>query len=279
MHFLPGSTGSNVVERQSFESELNAKLDFRQCAEWIMKEVTVYHGKIHDTLGCTPRKAFTHYKNQGKYDSSRVISKENEVRFLIDFCPTSFGHKVHSYGINFAGRRYESDALEKYVGEELDVKYLQYDLSYIWVKVPGEFLKIRCSYTRDGLAMHWESYSNHKQLSKRVPALINKASGTIDDEFAPAAMDRQEEILQEAAAMKTAFMNAPKQPALPPPRTSVERVDLDEVEKHSIDDSKVYVQTGDDIWEEDDIFQPRIILDTEEIDLLVPVLIIDLKES
>lgn len=281
VHFLPGSTGSNVVERQSFESELNAQLDFKQCAEWIAKEITVYHGKIHDSLGCTPRKAYIHYKSQGNYDSSRIINKEDETRFLIDFCPTSFNHKVHSYGINFAGRRYASDALKDYVGDELDVKYLQYDLSYIWVKAPNEFLKIRCSYTRDGLSVHWESYSNHKQLSKRVPSLINKASGTIDDEFAPAAMDRQEEILQEAATMKTAFMNAPKQPALPPPPLpSAERVDLDEVEAYPIDDSKVYAQTDDVIWEEDDdIFKPRVIFDTNEIDLLVPVLIIDPKES
>jgi len=280
VHFLPGSTGSNVVERQGFESELNAKLDFEQFAEWMLKEITVYHGKIHASLRCTPRQAFTHYKSQGKYDSSRVISKEDETRFLIDFCPTSFGHKVHSYGINFAGRRYASDALEEYVGQNLDVKYLQYDLSYIWVKVPHGFLKISCSYTRDGLAMHWESYSNHKQLSKRMPGLINKASGTIDDEFAPSAMDRQEEILQEAAAMKTAFMNAPKQPALPPPLPpSAEEVALDEVEVHPIDDSKFYVQTDDVIWEEDEILRPRIILDTDEIDLLVPVLIVDPKEG
>lgn len=282
VHFLPGSTGSNVVERQSFDSELNATMDFKQCAEWMMKEVTVYHGKIHATLRCTPRQAFAHYKAQGKYDLSRNISTEDEQRFLIDFCPTSFSHKVHPYGINFAGRRFASDALEDHVGQKLDVKYLQHDLNYIWVKTPHAFLKIPCSYTRDGLSTHWESYSNHKQLSKRMPALINKASGTIDDDFAPGAMDRQKEIVQEGEALKTAFMSAPKQLALPQPLPaphSLETHDLEGVEEYPIDESKVYVQTGDDTWEEEDIFKPRIILDPEEIDLLVPVLIIDSKET
>ncbi|MDE1529283.1 Mu transposase C-terminal domain-containing protein [Pseudomonas sp. NPDC089408] len=282
VHFLPGSTGSNVVERQSFESELNAKMDFKQCAEWMMKEVTLYHGKIHRTLGCTPREAFAHYRSEGKYDFSRVIGKEEEERFLIDFCPTSFNHRVHSYGINFAGRRYAGDALEEYVGQRLDVKYLQHDLSYIWVKAPSAFLKIRCVYTRAGLSMHWESYSNHKQLSKRMPALINKASGTVDDDFARAAMDRQEEIIQEAEVMKTAFMDAPKQlvlPAPPPPPPSTEKVDIHDVEEDLIDDSKIYVHTDENVWEEDDIFQPQIIPDPEEIDLLIPVLIIDPKET
>lgn len=282
VHFLPGATGSNVVERQSFESELNATMDFKQCAEWMMKEVTLYHGTIKRTLGCTPREAFTHYKSEGKYDSSRVIGKEEEERFLIDFCPTSFDHKIHPYGINFAGRRYASEALEEYVGQRLDVKYLQHDLSYIWVKAPHAFLKIRCTYTRAGLSTHWESYSIHKQLSKRLPALINNASGTVNDDFARAAMDRQEEIIQEAEAMKAVFMNAPKQlalPAPPPAPPSTEKVDINDVEVHPIDDGKTYVQTDEYVWEEDDIFQPRIISDPEEIDVLVPVLIIDPKET
>ena len=95
-------------------------------------------------------------------------------------------------------------------------------------------------------------------------------------------MDRQEEIIQEAEAMKAVFMNAPKQlalPAPPPAPPSTEKVDINDVEVHPIDDGKTYVQTDEYVWEEDDIFQPRIISDPEEIDVLVPVLIIDPKET
>jgi hypothetical protein len=95
-------------------------------------------------------------------------------------------------------------------------------------------------------------------------------------------MDRQEEIIQEAEVMKTAFMDAPKQlvlPAPPPPPPSTEKVDIHDVEEDLIDDSKIYVHTDENVWEEDDIFQPQIIPDPEEIDLLIPVLIIDPKET
>lgn len=281
VHFLPGSTGSNVLERQGFKSELDATMDFNQFAEWMLAQVTIYHGKIHASLRCTPRQAYESFKRQGKYDPSRVIEKEDEITFLIDFCPTSYAHKVHPYGVNFAGRRYASNDLAGLVGQTLDIKYLQYNLSYIWLKAPGGFIKVPCSFTREELSNHWESYSDHRQKSKRSACLINKPSGTVDDEFAPSALARQEEILQAAIDMKTSFMTARKNSRL---TQSVDNSDgrgeLMGEELYLMDDSKEsIISAGKNLSEDEDIFIPRIIVDSHEAHLLTPVLIVDKNEE
>ncbi|WP_095194324.1 Mu transposase C-terminal domain-containing protein [Pseudomonas sp. Irchel 3A7] len=278
VHFLPGSTGSNPVERESFESELNATMDFRQFTEWFLKQVTIYHGTIHRSLGCTPRQAWNHYRDQGKYDPTRVIDAKDQYRFILDFMPTGFDYKIHSYGINFAGRRFVCEELKKYVGSRLDIKYSRYDLSYIWAKTPDGFLKVPCSYTKDGLSLNWESYANHKQMSKRKEGLINMPSGVIDDEFAYDAMDHQAEIIQEAVALKTSFMNSPKPPVQSAP--TVPAIDLAVVESNVseaevIDDSKIYTIMSADSAEQEQLLLPRIIEADLVEDIFVPRIIED----
>lgn len=280
VHFLPGATGSNVVQREDFNSEYNATMDYEQFAVWFLNQVTVYHGKIHSSLKCTPREAWNHYVSQGLYDHDRVIASNDQMRFLIDFSPTSFDHKVHPYGINFAGRRYACYELAPYVGQRFDIKYLRHDLSYVWVKLPGKFLKVPCSYNRVGLANTWDSYSNHKQLSKRKALLKDLPPGTVDDEFAHAALANQTVIVQEAVDLKTAFMANLPPKGLPAPQSTLipatEAVTNEPVEDWLIEDTQDFIPT---ILTQDenahDVFVPRIIREHSDQPDFLPVIIVD----
>jgi putative transposase len=198
VHFLPGATGSNVSEREFFESEKNASMDFLQFCEWFLNQVTLYHGIIHSALSCTPRQAWDYYKSHGDENQARVINEDARYAFCLDFMPSSYAHMVNSFGINFARRRYDCYELAKFQGQEVDVRYNPSDLSSIWVHAGGDFIPAPCTYTRPGLSNNWESYKHHRQLTRSNRAFISLPNGSVDDIFAPRAMELQRNIIATA---------------------------------------------------------------------------------
>jgi len=198
VHFLPGTTGSNVIQREGLTPELDAKMDIVQCAKFFFDQAIIYHGTVHEALGCTPRQAWNYYESQGLLDSDRKILPEEQTRFEIDFLSPSYNHVIHPYGINFAGRRYASYELEPYIGlTGVEVRFQSYDLESIWVLVPGKFLHIPCAYTRNRLSSNWESYNSHKILSSARQVGHSAPGGFIDDEYAFEALERQRKLAQE----------------------------------------------------------------------------------
>lgn len=201
VHFLPGTTGSNVLQREGLTPELDAKYDIVQCAKYFLNQAIIYHGTVHENLGCTPRQAWDYYDSQGLLDRDRIILPEQQNSFQIDFMPPSYNHVIHPYGINFAGRRYSSYELDPYIGlTDIEIRYLPYDLGSIWVLVPGKFLNIPCLHTRDRLSNNWESYNNHKKLSSARQVGHNAPSGLIDDPYAFDAQRRQYNLALEVQA-------------------------------------------------------------------------------
>lgn len=198
VHFLPGATGSNVSEREYFESEKNATMDFLQFCEWFLNQVTLYHGIKHSALGCTPRQAWDYYKNLGDAEQVRFIDEDSRYSFCLDFMPSSYNHLVHSYGVNFARRRYDGSELAEFQGQEVDLRYNPSDLKSIWVHAGGDFISVPCTYTRAGLSNSWESYKQHVQLTRSNRAFISIPNGAVDDIFAPRAMELQRNIIATA---------------------------------------------------------------------------------
>ncbi|WP_434557246.1 transposase [Pseudomonas sp. Z4-20] len=201
VHFLPGTTGSNVIQRQGLTPEHDAKYNVIECAKFLLDEAILYNGTVRQALGCTPRQAWDHYDSLGLLDRDRVIRPEDHDRFLIDFLSPSYGHVIHPYGINFAGRRYGRYELEPYIGyRDVEIRYQPYDLGSIWVLIEGQFMHVACSFTRDRLSNNWESYSNHRGLSRARLVGHNVPSGMLDDEYALEAQERQRLLAQQVKA-------------------------------------------------------------------------------
>ena len=201
VHFLPGTTGSNVIQREGLTPELDAKYDIIQCGKHLLDQAIIYHGTVHEGLQSTPRQAWNYYDSQGLLDHERVILPDQQKRFEINFLSPSYNHTIQPYGINFAGRRYCSPELAPYIGAKgVEIRFQPNSLDSIWVLVPGKFLDVPCMYTRNRLSRNWESYSRHKVLSSARQVGHSAPGGLIDDEYAAEAQQRQRDLAVEVEA-------------------------------------------------------------------------------
>ena len=205
VHFLPGATGSNVQDREGFESELNACLDILECRAWFAEKVTEYHGKKHSALKCSPRAAWTHAKAVGRDDLISLVDEDAEKSFMLDFMPSSYNHKIHPYGINFSTRRYSAPILDKYIGEECELRYNPYNLLSVWVLLEDNFHEISCVRARSNLSADWEVYNKSLWISRTHKDYKNLPDGAICDDFAFDSMDVQEDIVDGAIAKTSAY--------------------------------------------------------------------------
>lgn len=211
IHFLPGTTGSNVIQRAGLTPELDAKYDIAQCGQFLFDQAIIYHGTHHEGLGSTPRQAWNHYDSLGLLDHGRVIQQDQRVSFEIDFLAPSYNHTIQSYGINFSGRRYNSLELDPYIGaRNVEIRYQSGDLNSIWVLVPGKFLHVPCAYTKNRLSNNWESYCSHKALSSARHVGHRAPAGLIDDEHALEAQRRQRELAIEVETQPRGKPRPPK---------------------------------------------------------------------
>ena len=210
VHFLPGTTGSNVIQRAGLNPERDARYNIVECGKWLLEQAIIYHGTVHEGLQSTPRQAWFYYDSQGLLDHDRVISPDRKERFEIDFLAPSYNHTIQPYGVNFSGRRYYSPEIEPYIGaKNVELRFQPYNLDSIWIMVSGRFLNVPCTYTKDRLSRNWESYSSHKALSSARHVGHSAPAGLIDDEYAFAAQQRQRE---QAIAVETQSKKTPRSP-------------------------------------------------------------------
>jgi putative transposase len=185
VHFLPGATGSNVTEREAFESEHNAKFDFAQFGHWFFSRVVAYNGTIHASLHCSPRRAWDRELAKCPDSLRRIVGEENELLFRMTFLPSdTVTHKIGRTGIYFAGRRYMSDELKEYVGlnHDYEIKYDPMgDLSKIWVKFSDDrYVVGYCIHSREGLSDNWEAYTERRDFLRHHPVLPGQTLGSYD---------------------------------------------------------------------------------------------------
>lgn len=215
VHFLPGSTGSNVGEREAFESEKNAKFDFKQFAKWFFHRVIVYHGTKHRALGHSPRTAWTREALKLAGVPRRIVGIRNETAFRMAFLPSDTQkHPVTRLGVYFAGRQYMSDELLPYVstGETYEVKYNPLgSLSEIWVNVSHDvYIRAVCVICREGLSDNWEAYTERRDYLRHNPVLKGQTPGSLDwgDEHAFDSYEESQRIEEEVEEQHKLYMKS-----------------------------------------------------------------------
>lgn len=168
VHFLPGSTYSNVIQRRGYDSEGKSALSFKEFCRWFAGEIAIYHGRRHRELGCSPKKAWARHfgENLAGIRHPELIAKPWEFR--LDFMPEET-RTVHPQGITLNGQWYWSPVLTPHIRRgTVIVKYDPYSMGTIWVKLNGEYVSLHFS-DATSKDFSYEEYRNS--------ALVNRASG------------------------------------------------------------------------------------------------------
>lgn len=139
IHFLPGTTLSNVVIRGDYDSEGEACLTFSEFRLWFARAIQSYHHTDHRMLDkMTPHEKWIEAwtEENGKLSHPALIP--NPQNFFIDFLPEEL-RVITRQGIALWNINYWSPSLGSYISsKKLPVKYNPNSLRYIWVNPNGE---------------------------------------------------------------------------------------------------------------------------------------------
>ncbi|WP_082033786.1 Mu transposase C-terminal domain-containing protein [Pseudomonas sp. PI1] len=194
VHFLPGSTYSNVVQRRGYNSEEKAALSFKEFCRWFAGEVAVYHGRRHRELGCSPRKAWARHfgENPTGIRHPELISKPWEFR--LDFMPEE-SRVVQPQGVAFNGKWYWSPALVPHIRRgKVTVKYDPFSMGTIWVKLNGEYLSLHFA-DATSTDFSYEEYRN-SLLADRISG--NSKAPRLEDLSLVNVMAGNDNIIKES---------------------------------------------------------------------------------
>jgi len=173
VHGLPGSTGSNTVQRKHLKSAMRAGITLTGLRKILCYYFHAYHHTKHSALGKTPDEAFTGY--YAKHAGPRVLDASQYEEFKYRFYPEIHDKQIVPEGIELYRRFYFSDAIKHRVREKVLVKYDPYDLSFIFVKLDGTWTKIPCLRNNFNKSADFETYRWQRQQKGSRDGTMDKA--------------------------------------------------------------------------------------------------------
>ncbi|MCW8277249.1 Mu transposase C-terminal domain-containing protein [Pseudomonas sp. PCH199] len=136
IHYLPGTTLSNVVLKGDYDSEKNACLTFSEFRLWFAREIQIYHHTVHRILEVTPHEKWMEALMQsGSLNHPELVV--NPFEFTLDFLPEQ-SRVISRQGIELNRIQYWSGALYGHVKVRCAVKYNPLSLKQVWVNPTGE---------------------------------------------------------------------------------------------------------------------------------------------
>lgn len=179
VHDLPGTTFSNIKEKDSYNSEKEAVMTKSEFEEWLVTWFCkVYHQRLHSSLGMTPTRQW----EIGIFGNSEVqgcgipAKQADRLTVLLDFLP-SFSRTVQTFGVTIDGMSYYAEALRPWINasdsdnpkqkREFIFRRDPRDISYIWFFDPliKSYYKIPCADQAMPSVSIWE-YDQAKALLK-----------------------------------------------------------------------------------------------------------------
>ena len=142
IHQLPGSTGSNTVQRKSLRSEKTASITLTRLRQMMVYAIHAYHETKHSALSESPSQTWNKYYE--KHQVYRLLPAVQHEHFKYTFYPEISDKEVTPDGIGMFRRQYSSSALKRNVRQKVLVKYDPYDISYVMVKFDDAWEKIPC---------------------------------------------------------------------------------------------------------------------------------------
>jgi len=117
IHDLPGTTFSNIKDREGYDSEKQAVMTKSEFEAWLVTWICkVYHQKLHSGIGMSPQRKW----EIGIFGNAEVqgiglpAAPANRLTVLLDFLP-SFFRTVQTFGVTIDGMTYYADVLRQWI--------------------------------------------------------------------------------------------------------------------------------------------------------------------
>jgi putative transposase len=180
IHDLPGSTFSNLLQRDGYDSEKEAALTKSEFETWLVTLISkIYHQRLHRGIGMTPLRQW----EIGIFGNAEVpgcgmpprIADRHAV--LMDFLP-SFERTVQTFGVTIDGLTYYAEALRPWISSNAPDNPSQKrvfifrrdprDISVIWFRDPvlKQYFKIPFADQSLPAVSIWE-YNQAREMLKR----------------------------------------------------------------------------------------------------------------
>ena len=200
IHQLPGSTGSNTVQRKSLRSEKTASITLTRLRQMMVYAIHAYHETKHSALGKSPSQAWNeHYEKHPAYRLLPIVQHEH---FKYTFYPEVSGKEITPDGIGMFRRQYSSSALKSKVRQKVLVKYDPYDVNYVMVKFDGKWGKIPCVRNKFNRSSDLEIYRWQRQQKGERDGTMSTAGAQSAGKFHQAAEEESKLTRQEKQRKK-----------------------------------------------------------------------------
>nr|WP_246713476.1 Mu transposase C-terminal domain-containing protein [Rhizobium sp. BK619] len=191
VHFLPGSTSSDVASRCGYDPQKHAVMTFDELERWLTLEIVGrYHADIHRALRIPPRLAWED-AILARHEPLRVPYDEH--RFVLDFLP--FEERViRRDGLHLFGLKYWDDVLSPWTGapDKMRVRYDPRDISCVFVDGPnGESWPVRFA----DLGRPRITLGEHRQA---VAALRARGLQSVNEHLIFETIEAQRQIVEMA---------------------------------------------------------------------------------
>jgi putative transposase len=134
IHLIPGTTFSNVAEKDQYDSEGRAVMTMRELERWLALEILgVYHKSVHSTLRQPPEQA---WKERLEQRVTPIRHPQDPARFLLDFLPGE-RRLIRRNGIRIFNIHYWDNILSPLAGrsdQRYLVRYDPRDLSRVFLR-------------------------------------------------------------------------------------------------------------------------------------------------
>jgi putative transposase len=191
VHFLPGTTMSNVAERGDYDSEKHAFMTLSEFTEWFALQIHAYRNKIHSSLERPPVAV---YDELLANRPTLVRQPASPEQFMMDFLPFEM-RKIRREGMQLFNVFYWSEVLTAWVDQvkhKCLVHYDPRDMSRIFLQAPdGEVYHLPYRDSRRPRVTLWE-------MKKAKRALREKGQSEYDEAMIFEVIDQQRALIVSA---------------------------------------------------------------------------------
>ncbi|MEW5506794.1 Mu transposase C-terminal domain-containing protein [Pseudomonas antarctica] len=200
IHQLPGSTGSNTVQRKSLRSEKTASITLTRLRQMMVYAIHAYHETKHSALSESPSQTWNKYYE--KHQAYRLLAAVQHEHFKYTFYPEISDKEVTPDGIGMFRRQYSSSALKRNVRQKVLVKYDPYDISYVMVKFDDAWERIPCVRNKFNRSTDLEIYRWQRQQKGERDGTMSTAGARSAGAFHQAATEESKLTRQEKQRKK-----------------------------------------------------------------------------
>lgn len=169
VHFLKGSTQSNIFKRGSIDPAKHASMTLKEFELWFARNVAIYNDTVHSSLqGRTPQEAWDEDFSSSTGNPIMPPTVADPRAFALDFYPSA-RRVVGRKGVEFKGRFFcDKSTMRGLVTKKIYFKYDPRELNRIFYKPKDRYVDI-------GLADKSLDVISENQYNLRDPAKYGRA--------------------------------------------------------------------------------------------------------